>query len=392
MKAKIIIPLILISLSLFSCSKLKEEIIAPPTTLKLTYKDDIKAILDQHCVSCHNPTSTTFDLSTYFGIIQSGIAIPGDPNSKIITVTQPNGSMREYLGTDASLKADKIKKWVVEDSLALGAIKIHPSDWAQVGSENSHAKFIRKTSWNLDQCKQCHGRNYNGGISKSPCYVCHNAPGGPEACNTCHGNLLNSAPPRDLNNNFSTSSPGVGAHQVHVVGGNFSLGFDCNECHIKPDSLRSPGHLPIDVNDTTLSRAEVEFQPSSLSRNSTPSGTGDSLVPNPNYSYDQLTCSNTYCHGYFKNGNLNNTPKWNVVDGTQSACGTCHGLPPGGSHPSVSYTSCASFCHNDVVELFEGRLRIKDRTKHVNGKLSLFGTEKDFSVRQKDKIVGLKLK
>ena len=363
MKAKILIPLILISLGLFSCSELKEEIITPPALLKLTYKDDIKKILDDHCVSCHNPASTNFDLSTYFGIVQSGVAIPGDPNSKIVVATQPGGSMREYLGADAGLKADKIKKWVIEDSLALGAIKIHPSDWVQVGSENSHGKFIRKTSWNLDQCKQCHGSNYNGGISKSSCYTCHSAPGGPEACNTCHGNLLNSAPPRDLSNNFSTSSPGVGAHQAHVVGGKLSLGFDCNECHVKPSNLKSPGHLPVSSDDTTPNKAEVIFQPLSLSRNSTPIGIGDSLVPNPNYNYEQLTCSNTYCHGYFRNGNLGNTPKWNVVDGTQSACGTCHGLPPGGNHPGVSSTSCASSCHNDVVELSGGQLRIKDKSK-----------------------------
>lgn len=109
MKTKILIPLLIISLGLFSCSELKEEITAPPTTLKLTYKDDIKGILDQHCVSCHNPTSTSFDLSTYFGIIQSGVAIPGDSNSKIIIVTQPGGSMREHLGSDADLKSGKIK-------------------------------------------------------------------------------------------------------------------------------------------------------------------------------------------------------------------------------------------------------------------------------------------
>ncbi len=379
MKAKVLVSLALALFAFSSCSKLKEEIVGPTEKVKLTYKDDIKAILDENCVSCHNPSSSDFDLSTYFGIIQSGVAIPGDVNSKIVKVTQPGGSMRNYLGADADVKANKIKKWVVEDSLLLGDIRIHPSDWVSVTSENSHGKFIRKTGWNLEQCKQCHGSNYQGGISKSSCYTCHNAPGGPEACNTCHGNLVNSAPPRDLNNNFSTSAKGVGAHQSHVIAGEISLGFDCNECHIKPNVLKSPGHL-----DET-SGAEVIFSDSSLARNSTPIGIGEYLIPNP--IYDNLTCSNTYCHGYFRNGNLNNAPKWTFVDGSQSACGTCHGLPPDGTHPQVSETSCASSCHNDVVELTsDGKLRIKDKLKHVNGKLNLYGVEVEFRYQELAKL------
>ncbi len=379
MKAKVFVLLALVLFAFSSCSKLKEEIVAPTEKVKLTYKDDIKAILDENCVSCHNPSSSDFDLSTYFGIVQSGVAIPGDVNSKIVKVTQPGGSMRNYLGADADVKANKIKKWVVEDSLAIGDIRIHPSDWVSVTSENSHGKFIRKTGWNLDQCKQCHGSNYQGGISKSSCYTCHNAPAGPEACNTCHGNLVNSAPPRDLSNNFSTSAKGVGAHQSHVIAGKISLGFDCNECHIKPNVLKSPGHL-----DETPG-AEVIFSDSSLARNSTPIGIGEYLVPNP--IYDNLTCSNTYCHGYFRNGNLNNAPKWTVVDGSQSACGTCHGLPPAGTHPQVSATSCASSCHDDVVELTsDGKLHIKDKSKHVNGKLSLYGFEVEFRYQELAKL------
>lgn len=384
MKAKVLIFLALASLILSSCSELKEEIITPPISLKLTYKDDIKKIFDEHCVSCHNQASADFDLSTYFGITQSGTAFPGDANSKIILVTQSGGSMRQYLGADASIKAERIRKWVVEDSLAFGSIKIHPTDWVQVTGSNSHGKFIRNTSWNFEQCKQCHGSDYRGGISKSSCYTCHNATAGPEACNTCHGSLSNPAPPRDLNSNFSTSARGVGAHQSHVKEGKFALGFDCVECHIKPTSLRSPGHL----DDTP--NAEVIFQDSSLARHKTAIGIGEYLVPNPDYDLNNLTCSNTYCHGYFRNGNLNNAPKWNIVDGTQATCGSCHGLPPAGTHPKVSPTSCASACHNDVVGISNAQLYIKDKTKHINGKLNLYGYEVEFLVRAGNSAVVLK--
>jgi len=381
MKAKILFFVFSLSLIFLSCSELKEDVLAPKAKIKLTYKDDIKPILDNHCIGCHNQNAD-FDLSTYFGIIQSGVAFPGDENSKIIRVTQPGGSMRKYLGADSAVKAEQIKKWVVEDSLALGDIKIHPSDWVDIKSENSHGKFLRKIGYNFDQCKQCHGKDYTGGVSKSSCYACHSSVGGPEACNTCHGSVANSAPPRDLNNNFSTTARGVGAHQSHVVEGKLTVAFDCIECHIKPVALKSPGHI-----DTTPG-AEVIFQDSSLARHKSAGfNIGEFIVPNPIYDSGNLTCSNTYCHGYFRNGNMNNAPKWNVVDGSQAVCGSCHGLPPGGTHPKVSATSCATSCHNDVVELSSGVLKIKDKTKHINGKLNLYGYELDFSVEGLRRIV-----
>lgn len=372
MRTSFLIIIALISLYLVSCSKLDEDIVAPKVSLKLTYKNDIKPILDRHCVPCHNQASSDFDLSTYFGIAQSGIAFAGDPSSKIILVTQVNGSKRRYLGDDADAKAEKIRKWVVNDSLAFGDVKIHPDDWVQIGGFNSHGKYIRSANWNLEQCKECHGSNYTGGSSRSSCYTCHTASGGPEACNTCHGNHVNSAPPRDLNNNFSISSRGVGTHQIHVRGGKYALGYKCDECHINPPNLYSPGHL----DDTPTS--EVIFQEGTLARRRTLASDGRYIVPNPVYNPDSLTCSNTYCHGYFKNGNFSSSPKWNVVG---YGCSSCHSLPPGGSHPRVSSTSCANICHEDVVGISGGKLYIKDKSKHVNGKLSLSGLEIDFSIR-----------
>jgi predicted CxxxxCH...CXXCH cytochrome family protein len=359
----------------FGCSKLRDEVINPPEVKKVTYKDDIKKILDDNCVRCHHRNSGVriaedIDLSTYFNIIQSGVAIPGDPNSRIVVATQPGGSMYPNVGSE--LNAEKIRRWVVEDSLAVGDIRIHPDEWMQVTSSKFHGRFIRRTGWNLDQCKVCHGSDYRGGISKMSCYSCHNSPGGPEACNTCHGNPANSAPPRDLENNFSTGSRGVGAHQSHLTESAFRKAIKCSECHIVPEDYRSPGHI---FDDETPNIAEVIFN-DSLSRIIT----ADTIKPQPMWDPVTLTCSGTYCHGYFKNGNLSNAPKWNVVDGTQASCGTCHGLPPRGTHPAVSSTSCAQICHSDVVDEVEGQLRIKDKTRHINGKLNLFGQEQGFNI------------
>jgi predicted CxxxxCH...CXXCH cytochrome family protein len=107
----------------------------------------------------------------------------------------------------------------------------------------------------------------------------------------------------------------------------------------------------------------------------------------PAYNAQTVTCSNNYCHGNFKNGNPTNAMVWNVYTAASTACGTCHGNPgkptlaeralpktpaEGGTHPNV--LACAS-CHGDVVN---ASLQIIDVTKHVNGKLNVFGTERDF--------------
>ncbi len=47
------------------------------------------------------------------------------------------------------------------------------------------------------------------------------------------------------------------------------------------------------------------------------------------------------------------TPSWTLVDGTQAACGTCHGLPPGCGHPPVGapVPQACGMCHAAVVSL-----------------------------------------
>lgn len=83
----------------------------------------------------------------------------------------------------------------------------------------------------------------------------------------------------------------------------------------------------------------------------------------PGYNTSTYTCSNTVCHGNFTfpkanstnqwaytaetiTGN-NATPLWTKVDGTQAACGTCHGLPPTG-HIAADLNLCVD-CHADVI-------------------------------------------
>jgi predicted CxxxxCH...CXXCH cytochrome family protein len=142
----------------------------------------------------------------------------------------------------------------------------------------------------------------------------------------------------------------------------------CSECHRVPTVLNSAGHLGTPA-------AEVSFS-DTLANTRT---NGVDIVANPpkldTSKPDSIRCLNTYCHGNFTNGNKF-SPIWTKVDNTQAACGTCHTLPPPPLHPPLA--GCDIDCHNDEVAKVNGVLVIKDKAKHLNGKLNVFGQERVF--------------
>ena len=74
------------------------------------------------------------------------------------------------------------------------------------------------------------------------------------------------------------------------------------------------------------------------------------------------TCSN-YCHGSSFTTGSNHAPSWTTVNGSQDACGTCHGVPPASPHPqNKSCGSCHGSCYSETTV---------DPTKHVNGQLDV---------------------
>jgi hypothetical protein len=255
------------------------------------------------------------------------------------------------------------------------AITVHKTGITDTASANFHGLFIATINWNLTQCSQCHGDSYSGGIASPSCNNCHKNPGGPEACNTCHGNFsvpTQIVPPRDTKGNTDTKFAGVGAHSKHLSGITIGQNVPCNECHIVPKNFSDPTHINQSGNAT------ITFGSFSNSGTSTAS-----------YSFSTNKCTNTYCHGNFAFsisksqfptvgyapgssqivGN-NFQPIWNKVDGTQAACGTCHGLPPTG-HVYADLTGCWD-CHQGVVDAYG---KIIDKTKHMNGKVNVFGIE-----------------
>ncbi len=258
-----------------------------------------------------------------------------------------------------------------------GALTVHPTGWKTTGSATFHGLTIRENLWDMRACRSCHGLIYDGGTSGVSCRTCHFSAAGPENCSTCHGSSTSPAPPRDLSNNTATTTRGVGAHQIHLLGTTRAKGVTCADCHRIPEGVYATSHIDGD------NRAEIIME-SYLATLKTSSG---SVVPAPAYSSTTFSCSNTYCHGTFKNGNTTNVAVW--TNPATAACGTCHGDPnaadpaqialpktsaQGGTHPNPTSTSC-SVCHGGVVNASR---QIINASKHIDGKLNLFGNDNAF--------------
>lgn len=240
-------------------------------------------------------------------------------------------------------------------------------------SPNFHGKLVRESSWDLIVCQSCHDASYSGGITDASCLTCHTQPAGPEACNTCHGdfddpNII--APPEDTNDNASTDSVGVGAHVHHLYENEIGSEIECSTCHKVPQDYFDPGHT-----DSPLP-AEVIFNNLAI----------HNIAGNANYVNQAATCSEVYCHGNFeflKDSSSNQfaytgdkmignkrSMVWNLVDGSQALCGSCHNLPPEG-HIAATLDACGG-CHSGIVDT-EGNIVDSLIHKHINGEKNVFG-------------------
>jgi predicted CxxxxCH...CXXCH cytochrome family protein len=160
-------------------------------------------------------------------------------------------------------------------------------------------------------------------------------------CYACHGNAtrtgiagadanVRAAPPIDAQGASATTVRTVGAHQSHVNQKTFrSVPLLCADCHL--------GNVPA-AGDVSHANGTIPALAGALATKA------NSGWPVPTFTWSGTTCAGTYCHGNIKNG-ANATPSWTgtFTTTTTLACNSCHGLPPGGSHPT-GVTECAS-CH-----------------------------------------------
>ena len=160
-------------------------------------------------------------------------------------------------------------------------------------------------------------------------------------CNSCHGGDEGPAPPGALGGGTSTDLLAVGAHASHLDGTRLGQPVACEECHVVPGTTDAEGHV-----DTPWP-AEVKWGPVSK--------TGGLM---PVWDREAGTCADTYCHG-------GATPVWTDVDGSEAACGACHGTPPPDPHPNDA--GCQN-CHAPVAG---PALTLADPSKHADGEVDL---------------------
>ena len=253
----------------------------------------------------------------------------------------------------------------------------HVAGWTTDTSVTFHGEYIQVNSWDMRPCRTCHGETYEGGTTGVSCRTCHDQPAGPENCITCHGGA-NSAPPRDLADNTATTARGVGAHQRHLTGGGrySAAPIPCTGCHAVPGDVYATGHL-----GTSLPAEVGVYTPLA---SADPTG----VAGPPAYDADSLRCGNIFCHGNFslpRSGSdyafaysdsvmvgRNFAARW-TGGSAEAACGTCHALPPTG-HAAADITACSA-CHTGVMN---SSGNIADKSKHINGKINVFGDERPF--------------
>jgi len=163
-------------------------------------------------------------------------------------------------------------------------------------------------------------------------------------CTSCHGDPATdeSAPPTDTKGSSDTTEVTVGAHRSHLGASDWHAALMCSDCHVVPTAVNAPRHID-------GGNAELTWSTLATTNGATPL-----------FDRAAATCSGVYCHGAtLTEGGA--VPQWTVVDGSQAACGTCHGLPPAAPHPQDS--ACET-CHAMVVDQ---NLAFVDASLHING-------------------------
>lgn len=221
-------------------------------------------------------------------------------------------------------------------------------------------------------CANCHRRAYAAGKPLPERHVNGTVEVGEEqgSCSGCHGDGASPAPPSDLAGQTSENVQSVGAHRAHVQGRQrLSAPMQCEDCHLAPRELGSPGHLD--------SAPPAEVFPAAAGVATLARADGAS----PSYDSQSATCAGVYCHGSGAKlsqdaaaGRLT-SPRW-TGGVTQAVCGACHGIPPvDGVHaPGLRLDDCAR-CHPATITS-DGAIRVvRDpvtgqlRSTHIDGQV-----------------------
>jgi predicted CxxxxCH...CXXCH cytochrome family protein len=157
-------------------------------------------------------------------------------------------------------------------------------------------------------------------------------------CDACHGSGPLGAPAPAIDGATDSSDPGVGAHRRHLdptLADRIGSVARCDQCHVVPKSIDSPGHLD------SGGQAEVL------------------LWKGGSYEPSEQRCVSA-CHF-----NKDPGPVWTDDSGAERACDACHEAAPtkaldGSAHPKTEpgLAACVA-CH------------VFDPSTHVDGKVDL---------------------
>ncbi len=247
----------------------------------------------------------------------------------------PDSDAAFHPDPDAAAPPDRDAATPPPADMGHGGPRVHP-----VGYDSSrvHGPDLKQ---GISDCRTCHGAQLQGGRGPS-CDTCHDA-GWRTNCTFCHGgtDTESGAPPRDLQGSDDRAVQRFMPHTEHTTERNHAA-WDCNQCHVKPVDVLTPGHI---FDDRTPGAAEVDFS-GGLSPGATWDGNGN--------------CGNVYCHGNGVNpGNYNHAA-------ARPNCDGCHSwIALGGRHLAHfgRLIGCVS-CHNGTTDAAQ---MTADPVLHVNG-------------------------
>jgi hypothetical protein len=90
----------------------------PSPSTPLAYTPDMKPVFDSDCVVCHSGSrpSAGYSMSTYTAVMRA--VTPGSASSRLVTTTQPSGSMYRFFTGDRAGRAAMTRSWVVDSKAA----------------------------------------------------------------------------------------------------------------------------------------------------------------------------------------------------------------------------------------------------------------------------------
>ena len=125
---------------------------------------------------------------------------------------------------------------LVSGCTKLGEPTMHPRDWTDQDSENSHLAKITVTG--TEGCKSCHGQDYKGGTSYVSCYQCH---AGGSSGHPAYSIWVGSPNSTDFHGEEDSQRCMI-CHGDDYLGG--TSGVSCYQCHDGPSGYGCQDFTP----------------------------------------------------------------------------------------------------------------------------------------------------